>query len=90
MQNANNTKHQHWDSMWPTSHSTYIPNRIVFVSICGPKRSWGCLPLFTILFHMFWPLSLLRSIANETNWYACTPGLGGFYLKVRIENYLQW
>ena len=75
--NLDSIKNRYHDSTWGNLNSTYAPERIVFQEVAGPSRRWGRMPSFATIFEMFWPLTMLRGIVNETNRYARAPDRNG-------------
>ena len=75
--NLDSIKNRYHDSTWGNLNSTYAPKRIVFQEVAGPSRRWGRMPSFATIFEMFWPLTMLRGIVNETNQYARAPDRNG-------------
>ena len=69
--NGNNIKIQYRPSKWSKCHSTYDPEPMEFRGEnVGLTHTYESLPSYIQLFSLFWPLTLSREIAFETNRYA--------------------
>jgi hypothetical protein len=55
---------------WSHSHFTYDAKPRPFRGQKGPIKHYHSLPTFMHLFDLFWSYQTLRSIVEETNWYA--------------------
>ena len=66
--NMNDIRVSYGPSEWSKSHSTYDPQPMEFmVENVGLTHVYDSVPLYIGLFSIFWPISLLRDIAYETN-----------------------
>jgi hypothetical protein len=70
-----------WDfrnENWDTRGFEYNPRPVPFTGARGPMEIRHRLPTFMHLFSLFWPWTILRTIVDETNRYACEDdGNGG-------------
>jgi hypothetical protein len=67
----NGIKHVYRDETWGKESFEYDPPRRAFTGCGGPTfEALRRMPTFLMLFHLFWPDTLLRKICTKTNRYA--------------------
>jgi hypothetical protein len=70
---VNGISHLYRDETWGKGSLEYDPPRRGFTGCGDPTfEAHHRMPMFLMLFHLFWPDTLLRKICTETNRYATT------------------
>jgi hypothetical protein len=71
-EDQNDVRNMYHDSTWKKESFSFSPPPTNFTGCGGPREEYHRTPTFFMLFHLFWPDTILRRIVTETNRYATT------------------